>query len=189
MPKKEQKAEPIKSLKDAGLITARLASPRDRLLFVIGVNTWLRIGTLLELKVQDVRGKKMGDKHYFDERDSVKPRYLEVNKKIEQELKAYFEKKSPKDDEYLFASRKGHDALTVQSVDRLIKTWTAGICRKGNYTGETLRATFGYIQRVQYGVGWDVLCKRYGHENPSYTAKLLGISKDTPVNILNNKIG
>jgi integrase len=189
--KKTQKAEPIRSLKAVKQIirTKLKCEPRNRLLFVIGINTWLRIGTLLELKVKDVRGKKKGDRHYFDYPESQKPRYLEINAKIKQELKAYFAKKSPKDDEYLFASRKGNDALTIGRVDDLIKEWTVGIESNGHYTGETLRATFGFLQRTEFGVGLDVLSKRYGHKSPAATVKLLGISEDDPINILDNKIG
>ena len=184
------KANPITTLKDVrDIISILKGEPRNSLLFVIGVNSWLRIGTLLSLKVGDVRRLKTGDKHFFDKPDSQNPKYLEINRSIYNEFKKYLKDTTLKDDDYLFESRKGEDPLTIQSVNRLVKSWTKAVDLNGYYACESLRKTFGYIQRMEFGVGFDVLCKRFNHQSPARTAMFLGIPKEKPVTILNNKVG
>lgn len=70
--------------------------------------------------------------------------------------------------------RKGDAPLSVQSVHALIK-WTAAINLKGNYGTHTLRKNWGYQQRVKYGVGFDVIAKRYNHSDPKTSMLYLGI--------------
>ena len=78
--------------------------------------------------------------------------------------------------------------LTVSYVNNLDKTWCRSVNLKGNYGAHTLRKTFGYVQRTVYGVGFEVLAKRFNHSNPRITMRYLGIT-DAEVNgILLNKI-
>ncbi len=81
-----------------------------------------------------------------------------------------------------------HQPITVQTVNRLIKTWTKAINLKGNYGAHSLRKTFGYIQRTHYGVGFEVLCKRFNHSSPTVTMRYLGITDDEVIEILQNEI-
>jgi hypothetical protein len=84
-------AEPIRSLKDIRKIIRNLkGQPRNRLLFIMGVNSPLRIGTLLKLKVGNVRNMKEGDRFYFDRSDSPKSQFLEANRMIFKALQEYF---------------------------------------------------------------------------------------------------
>jgi len=62
-------------------------------------------------------------------------------------------------------------------LNRMIKEWCRSINLDGNFGAHTLRKTFGYIQRKYYGVGVEVLAKRFNHSNPSTTMKYLGISE------------
>jgi hypothetical protein len=184
------KANPITTLKDVrDIISILKGEPRNSLLFVIGVNSWLRIGTLLILKVGDVRRLEIGDKHFFYEPDSQNPKYLEINRSIYNELKKYLKDTTLKDGDHLFKSRKGKGHLTIQSVNRLVTRWTKTIGLNGYYGCESLRKTFGYIQRIEFGVGFDILCKRFNQQSPAKMATFLGIPKEKPVTILNNKVG
>jgi hypothetical protein len=47
----------------------------------------------------------------------------------------------------------------------------------------------GYIQRVHYGVGFEIICKRYNHSSPAITMRYLGIEDKEVHNILMNEIG
>jgi len=85
-----------------------------------------------------------------------------------------------------------------QDAGRLFtKPGCAEACKKinstfkltGNYGAHTLRKTFGYIQRVHYGVGFEIICKRYNHSSPSITMRYLGIEDREVHNILMNEIG
>ena len=100
---------------------------------------------------------------------------------------AFLNEADPGDEEFLFKSRKGvNRPITKSYVNQRVKEWTAGM--NGNYGTHSMRKTFGYIQRKEFGVGFEVLCKRFGHSNPSVTMRYLGISDKEVNGILLNEI-
>ena len=101
-----------------------------------------------------------------------------INKAVHKAIKNFLEEMQPESDEFLFASQKGRDALTIQAVNAMIKRWAKAINLRENYGAHTLRKTFGYIQRTKYGVGFEVLAKRYNHSSPAVTMRYLGITSD-----------
>ena len=180
--------DPIRSRKDINSISKLLSDkPRDLLLFKMGINNGLRTGDLLRIKVRDVRKLKAGDSICIKENKTGKENVLMINKAVYKALRAYLDKENPDDDAYLFPSQKGGH-LQPLAVNKLMKHWTSAINLEGNYGCHTLRKTFGYIQRTEFGVGFDVLCKRFNHSSPAITMRYLGIS-DKEVNfILLNEI-
>jgi hypothetical protein len=60
---------------------------------------------------------------------------------------------------------------------------------RGNFGAHSLRKTWGYIQRTVYGVGFEILCKRFNHSNPVITVRYLGIEDKEVQNILMNEVG
>jgi len=78
--------------------------------------------------------------------------------------------------------------LTIQSVNALIKKWTEEINLAGNYGAHTLRKTFGYIQRTEFGVGFEILAKRFNHTSPAVTMRYLGLTSDEVNEVLMNEI-
>lgn len=182
--------EPIRRLKDIRAISRLLEeSPRDHLLFVMGTNNGLRTGDLLRLKVKDVRFTTPEDSIFIIEQKTKKKNVLKINKMVFKSLQTYLDIVNPEDDDYLFASRKGGAALTIPSVNRLIKSWTDQINLKGRYGAHTLRKTWGYIQRMQFGTPFEVICKRYLHSNPAVTMRYLGIQDKEVDDILLHEIG
>jgi len=182
--------DPIRKIEDVKSISKLLEStPRDRLLFIMGVNNGIRTGDLLKLKVKDVQHLKAGDFITIREGKTKKDNVLVVNKTIYKALKDYFDTVKPKDDDYLFKSRKGKKPLQTKAVNRLIKYWTKTINLKGNYGAHTLRKTWGYIQRTKHGVGFEIICKRFNHSSPSVTMRYLGIQDKEVHDILMNEIG
>jgi integrase len=182
--------DPIQKIVDIRAISKLLeGSPRDRLLFVMGINNGIRTGDLLKLKVKDVRHLKAGDYITIKESKTKKDNVLVVNKTVYKALKNYFDKVQLKNDEYLFASRKGNKPLQTKSINRLIKSWTKSINLKGNYGAHTLRKTWGYIQRTKHGVGFEIICKRFNHSSPSVTMRYLGIQDKEVHETLMNEIG
>jgi len=172
--------EAIKSKKDIMSIKRLLsARPRDLLLFTLGVNNGLRCGDLLRLKYYQVKDLKIRDTISIREGKTGKTNVLFMNKSSFQALSEYIKQYNPKDYDYLFQSRKGNNnPLTVGSVNGLIKSWCRSINLKGNYGAHTLRKTFGYIQRTEYGVSWEILSKRFSHSSQSITMRYLGITDD-----------
>jgi integrase len=182
--------DPIQRIEDIRAISKLLeGSPRDRLLFVMGINNGIRTGDLLKLKVKDVRHLKAGDYITIKEGKTKKDNVLVVNKTVYKALKNYLDKVQPKDDDYLFASRKGNKPLQTKSINRLIKSWTQAINLKGNYGAHSLRKTWGYVQRTRHGVGFEIICKRFNHSSPSVTMRYLGIQDKEVHETLMNEIG
>ena len=182
--------DPIRRPKDISAIAMLTQNnARDHLLFLMGVNNGIRIGDLIKLKVQDVKDLKIGETVNIVESKTGKKNVLVINKIVYKALKNYLEKVEPNDQDYLFPSRKGNSHLKSQAVSKLIKKWTKAINLKGSYGCHTLRKTFGYIQRTQFGVGFEILCKRYNHSSPSITMHYLGIQDKEVHGILMNEIG
>lgn len=182
--------QPIRCLKDIKAISKLTSSnPRNHLLFVMGVNNGLRCGDLLKLKVKDVSHLKVGDILQIRESKTKKMNVLVINKAVSKALKKYTKELNPNEDQYLFYSRKGDGPLSIQSVNRLIKEWATSIHLKGNYGAHSLRKTWGYIQRVEHGVGYEIIAKRFNHSNPSVTMRYLGIEDREVHKTLMTEIG
>ncbi|EFI32768.1 integrase family protein [Desulfonatronospira thiodismutans ASO3-1] len=181
--------EPIRSLEDIKSIKKLLSgNPRDHLLFTMGINNGLRIGDLLQLKVRDVQGVKPGDTIRVREQKTGKTNILVINKATHKALQTYLSQTLAEPENFLFKSQKGNAPLTVSYANRMIKDWCRQINLRGNYGTHTLRKTFGYIQRVHYGVGYELLCKRFNHSSPAVTMRYLGIEDKKVNNILMHEI-
>ena len=74
-------------------------------------------------------------------------------------------------------------------MNNKVKRWTSDINLKGNYGAHTLRKTWGYVQRTVYGVGFELICKRFNHSSPSITMRYLGIEDKEVQDLLMNEVG
>lgn len=184
------KVQPFMNLKDIRNIKKLLRDrPRDRLLFTLGVNSGLRVQDLLSLKVSDVLGKTVGGRIAVREKKTGKENVIVVNKEILSCFKQYHSELAPDDEDYLFRSRKGvNQPLTTYRVTGLVKEWAEALNIKGNYGAHSLRKSFCYIQRVHFGVPWEVLSKRLNHSSPAITRRYLGIQHEEVEEILLNNI-
>lgn len=184
------RVEPIRDTKHIESIKKLISNnTRDLLLFCLGINNGLRCGDLLTLKVNQVKHLKSGETITIKEQKTGKMNVLMVNKTCHKVLRDYLEKVKPNDDDYLFKSKKGYNQpLSVGSVNTMVKDWCRSINLKGNYGTHTMRKTFGYIQRTRFGVGWEILCKRYNHSSLSITMRYLGIQDKEISSILMNEI-
>jgi integrase len=182
--------DPIRRMKDIQAISKMLSdNPRNNLLFVMGTNNGLRTGDLLKLKVSDVKGMRIGDTLIIKEGKTGKRNMLVMNKSIYKSLQTYLDALKPMDDDFLFASRKGQRSITIQCVNNMVKKWVSEINLKGNFGAHSLRKTWGYVQRTTYGVGFEILCKRFNHSSPAITMRYLGIEDKEVQNILMNEVG
>ena len=183
--------EPIREKKDIEAIRNMLSDdPRNHLLFVLGINNGLRTGDLLKLRVKQMTGMKPGDSINIKEGKTGKQNILVVNKTVHEILNQYLEESKLSGEDYLFKSKRGNQALKIQAVNAFIKKWTSAINLKGNYGAHSMRKTWGYFQRTNYGVGFEIICKRFNHRNPAVTMRYLGIADSEVKNVLmNNEIG
>jgi PAS domain S-box-containing protein len=79
--------------------------------------------------------------------------------------------------EYLFSGPSGA-ALTVPSINNLVKKWCAAVNLTGNYGGHTLRKTFGYQQVVRFKASLPEIMVLFNHANPLQTLDYLCIQPE-----------
>ncbi|MBA7589761.1 Tyrosine recombinase XerC [subsurface metagenome] len=177
--------EPIRSESQIKMIKGNLyqqKSPRDFLLFVFGINSGLRIGDLLSLKLGDVKDSRGGLKDDLDirEQKTGKTRKVFFNKQIKEAISYYLKKTDIFDlDRYLFTNEKSkrNKPITRVRAYQLINKWCKDVglnCRVG---GHTLRKTFGYHLRMQ-GISIEQISSLLNHQNIKVTFRYIGISSD-----------
>ena len=182
------KVDPIKKLKDIKAIKKLLANkPRDLALFTIGINTNLRASDLLRLKVGQVKDLKAGDTVEIKEQKTGKTRRITLNKACINAIQNLLASKQYGDDDHLFQSQRRH-VLTVPSVHKLVKGWCSEINLKGNYGSHTLRKTWGYHQRVTFGVDLPRLMVCFNHSTQRQTLDYLCIQPEEIKNVYENEL-
>ncbi len=176
-----EKVEPIRDKKKVGTIKSILKGNgkyRDLLWVTIGLNTALRIGDTLELKVKDVR-KENGE--YYDhirlrEGKINKSGKHRINTSIREALDLYFEHNPAKEPEdYLFTTYAGR--LTRQRANDIIHELTEAVGLEGRYGTHTLRKTFGY-HALKNGAPVRELQDKFNHNSSSLTLDYCGITQD-----------
>lgn len=173
------KVEPITERKDIDLIKRLLAdNQRDFCLFCLGINTNLRASDLTRITAGQVCNKQPGDDLELKEKKTGKVRRITLNGAAITAIQALLSSRLYTDDEPLFVSQRGGKALTVQSVNRLVKTWCREINLKGNYGSHTLRKTFGYMQRTQRKTCIPELMVMFNHSSQKQTMDYLCIQPE-----------
>ena len=183
------KVEPIRDKKKVEDIKKFLSGDiRNYCLFVCGINNGLRAGDLLKIKVGQIKDLKTGDKVRIKEEKTKKENYFYINKPVYQAIQRLIQEYDLSNDDYLFQSRKQKGKLDTYTLNRLVKSWCKSVGLSGNYGSHTLRKTWGYIQRVYFGVSWELISERFNHSNPSQTRVYLGIDKSEISKIMTNEI-
>jgi integrase len=146
-------------------------SNRDHFLFVLGINTGLRISDLLRLKVADVKGKSHIQ---ITEKKTGKRKRFFINDKLRKAIDRYTA--GMKGDEYLFRSTEGPEPITRVRAYQILN----GAARKiglSEIGTHTLRKTFGYhfYQRTKDVATLQMI---FNHSHPSITLRYIGINQD-----------
>lgn len=172
--------QPIRSkeqLDDMKWALKRHCSERDYIMFLIGINTGLRVGDILKLKVSDVKKKK---KVVIMEGKTQKARQLNLVN-IYDEIQTYI---SQIDSNWLFPSRKGDKPITPTQAYRTLQKAgdMAGVDSIGTHS---MRKTFGYWFYKQTK---DVakLQQILNHSHPDVTLTYIGITAEEIEEDLNN---
>jgi integrase len=181
------KVDPIKKRKDIDSIKKLLGDdPRNSALFTIGINTNLRASDLLRIKVGQVRDLKPGDEIELKERKTGKPRRITLNKSCVQAIQRLLASRPYADEDLLFTGQRG--PLTVPSVHRLVKSWCKSINLRGNHGSHSLRKTWGYHQRVTFGVDIPRLMVCFNHSTQRQTLDYLCIQPEEIKNVYENEL-
>lgn len=182
--------EPIIKVKDIENIKKLISNnTRDLLLFCLSVNNGLRMSDILRLTVNDVSHLNVGEMFTIKEKKTGKKNVLCLNKSVHKILRQYLDERNPDGSEYLFVSKKGkNQPLTVSTVSSMIKSWCKDINLVGNYGSHSCRKTWGFHQRTRYGIGMELLMKRFNHSSMNVTLRYVGIQDEQINNLLLNEI-
>ncbi|WP_321285154.1 tyrosine-type recombinase/integrase [Exiguobacterium profundum] len=174
--------QPIRSkekIEDMKWSLKKWCSERDYIMFLLGINTGLRISDILKLKINDVKGKKS---FIIFEGKTKKKRTVYLNG-IYDELNSYI--KTLEETEWLFPSRKGNQPISrIQAYRQLNKASYMVDIPDGIGT-HTLRKTYGYWHYKQFK---DIaeLQLILNHSHPRITLKYIGITDEQIENNLKN---
>ncbi len=180
--------EPIRDRKKIAQIKNQLRGQRryrDLLLFVVGINTALRISDLLGLQVE----------HFWDDNQHIKRRFwikeqkrskrqeVVINSSIQETLDEYlaaYPQISDGRDHFIFFNTKvGHfrEPIKRGQAWKIITTICQQVGLRGNFGTHSLRKTWGYHARMQ-GVDLALIMHKLNHESIAYSKRYLGITDD-----------
>lgn len=180
--------EPIRDRKKIAQIKNLLRGQhryRDLLLFVVGINTALRISDLLQLRVSHFMDNNRVIRRCFwiKEQKRGKRQEVMINNSIRQAFVEYINAYPGVDnnpEHYIFFNTKTN-AYTVRIKRGQAWMFIHSICQEvglvGNYGTHSLRKTWGYHARMQ-GVDLALIMYKLNHESIAYTKRYLGITDD-----------
>jgi integrase len=173
---------PIRNLKKIAEMRAALRNKegRDELLFVMGINTALRISDLLSLSVEDVLDEegKISAALNVKERKTGKAKRLPLNYAVKNALADYLPQRRCHDrSEPLFPSQKG-GALSRSQAWRILKRAAESIGLE-NIGTHSLRKTFGYQVYKNSGGDLGLVQKLMNHSTSGVTLSYIGIDRET----------
>ncbi|WP_141527231.1 tyrosine-type recombinase/integrase [Bacillus cereus] len=155
------------------------SSKRDALLFVLAVNSGLKVSEILQLQIGDV----------LDEDQNIRPSILFYNKKVkiykwftvnenlQNAIKDYMNERNiwKPNEPLLKSQKKTGSSITRQHAWHILNT-AAIIAGLEKISSSTLLKTWGYYA-YKSGVNIEFLQHFFDHSSPSTTVKYLDINK------------
>ena len=184
------KVEPVRTVNAINNLKKYLApSPRNFAIFVVGINTAYRASELLSIRLGQVRHLQPGDRLEIKQKKTKKYRAVTMNTTCYgaiQILLDHLDRKALQakdlswvdDDAFLFAGRQSNRALSVPTLNNLVKDWCRRVNLKGNYGSHSLRKTWGYMQRTKQDTPIPLLMQAFGHASQQQTLSYLCIQDE-----------
>ena len=169
----KQTVEPIRSKEQIKQVEEYLAkkSKRNRLLFVLGTNSGLRVSDILNLNVSDVRNKTHIE---IKEQKTGKFKKFPINDKLKKLIQEFI--KDKEDDEPLFLSQK-QKRLDRSQAYRMLNEACRAVGITVNIGTHSMRKSFGYHHYKQFK-DIAMLQMIFNHSNPKITLRYIGIEQD-----------
>jgi integrase len=143
-------------------------SPRNRLMFILGINTGLRISDILMLTVQDIHNKQHIE---VREQKTGKVRQIKINSNLQTAIKEYFKCYDCEE-----SQKKVFDISRIQAY-RIINDAARTVGLLDRIGTHTLRKTFGY-HHYQKHKDVAILQNIFNHSSPSVTLRYIGVDAD-----------
>lgn len=174
----------VQPIKDREKIEAmkkilRASSLRNELLFVLGINTGLRISDILSLTIRDVLFDNNRSHIEVREKKTKKKRTIALNKKVRRLIQRYLEleRSAAKENEPLFPSQKGGKPISRQHAHYILNQAAKSIGISERIGTHSLRKTFGYFAYKQ-GIDLAMIQKLLNHSSQSETLRYIGITQE-----------
>ena len=184
-----QFVQPIRDRKKIDQIKKLLKSQsmRNYVLFVLGINSGLRVSDLLSLNVSDVRDETghLKDRITLREQKTGKTKDFPLGKTSQKALQEYFSLHTLEDGQPLFPSKRGTGSLGRVQAYRIMNEVAENVGIKDKIGTHTLRKTFGY-HAYKMGMDLSVIQKLLNHSAPSVTLNYIGITQDDLDNVYIN---
>lgn len=163
-------------------------SIRDYTLFVLGINSGLRVSDLLNLRVGDVASSsgKLHDRITLTEQKTGKKKDFPISDASRKALAELLSSSGGlNQDRPLFSSRKGNAPITRGQAWRILKDAAKFAGIKDNIGTHTMRKTFGY-HAYKKGLDLSLIQKLLNHSSPAITLSYIGITKEDMDNVYLN---
>lgn len=164
---------PLKDKNDIERIKSALSNnPRNLLLFIIGINTALRISDILELRYEDIT-----DTHIdIVERKTGKRKRIKINASIREAVRN-LSPVNPLPGDYLFPSRKGDSPIGRVQAWRILNEASRDAGVSFAFGTHSLRKTFAY-HAYKSGVELPLLMRVLNHASQRETLRYIGIESE-----------
>ena len=165
--------QPLKSVEDIERMKKALQG-RNLLLLIVGINSTLRIGDILSLKVRDVTG----DYIVLREKKTGKAKRIRINSAIKEAVESLVPTNAKADD-WLFPSRKGDKAISRVQAWRILDGAAnkAGIADRVRFGTHSLRKTAAY-HAYKNGTDIALLMRVLNHSSAKETLRYIGIEDE-----------
>ncbi|PGB55367.1 tyrosine-type recombinase/integrase [Bacillus toyonensis] len=144
---------------------------RNYILFLLGINTGLRISDILRLRVRDVEGWNI----YIREKKTKKIKEVKMPTELKKAIREYIKEK-PKN-EFLVKSRNGKNKPITRSMAYVILNQAAKEFELERIGTHSLRKTYGYHFYRQFK-DVAILQTMLNHSDPKETLRYIGIIQD-----------
>ena len=168
MTKKILTTQPIRDKGKIKEMKKVLTRDRDRIMFLLGINSGLRISDIVNRKCDEFKG----DTVEVREKKTGKIKVFKLSPAVADEIHGFIKKRHRI---WLFESRQGGHMSTRQA--RRILTSAAKVVGLEHFSTHSMRKTFGY-QAWKMGVPFSLIMSALNHSSPQVTQRYLGITQD-----------
>lgn len=171
--------EPIRDLKKLNDMKEYILehSERDYLIFVLGINSGLRVSDLLKLTVDDVKDGIVT----IREQKTGKIKQFALSETCKNAISHYLENNIVAD--WLFPNKRDGKPVTKQHVWRVLKNAAEYVGVKENIGTHTMRKTFGFWA-LRNGIDVSYIVDALNHSSLAQTKRYIGITNDELNNVL-----
>lgn len=176
---------PIRKKEDINLIKEyylKNGKYRDYALFVVGINTSLRISDILNMRwndIYDFEYQRFKEHLFLIEQKTGKNTCIAINTSFKDAILLLMKHRMPlSQNDYIFCSSNNHEKhISRNRAWHIIKKAAEVNHLDGNISCHSLRKTFGY-HAWKNGVPPALIMEIYNHSNIAVTKRYLSINQD-----------